>query len=61
MRTACGLDIHKDSIFMCILDSQGKKVEEKFGVSTREIRRLSVFFTMIKTGKKHYSVFGKSL
>jgi transposase len=27
---------------MCILDSQGKKVEEKFGVSTREIRRLSV-------------------
>ncbi len=41
MRTVCGLDIHKDSIFMCILDSQGKKIEEKFGVSTREIRRLS--------------------
>lgn len=41
MRTVCGLDIHKDSIFMCIMDSQGKKKEEKFGVSTREIRRLS--------------------
>lgn len=41
MRTVCGLDIHKDSIFMCILDDQGKKVEEKFGVSTREIRKLS--------------------
>jgi hypothetical protein len=27
---------------MCILNSQGKKTEEKFGVSTREIRRLSV-------------------
>jgi len=26
MRTVCGLDIHKDSIFMCILDEQGKKV-----------------------------------
>lgn len=41
MRTVCGLDIHKDSIFMCILDDQGKKVEEKFGVSTREISKLS--------------------
>lgn len=41
MRTVCGLDIHKDSIFMCILDDQGKKVEEKFGVSTREIRRMA--------------------
>lgn len=41
MRTVCGLDIHKDSIFMCILDSQGKKSEEKFGVSTRDIKRLS--------------------
>lgn len=41
MRTVCGLDIHKDSIFMCILDSQGKKIEEKFGVSTREIKKLS--------------------
>lgn len=41
MRTVCGLDIHKDSIFMCILDSQEKKVEKKFGVSTREIREMS--------------------
>ena len=40
MRTVCGHDIHKDSIFMCILDDQGKKIEEKFGVSTREISRL---------------------
>ncbi len=41
MRTVCGLDIHKDSIFMCILDSQGEKSEEKFGVSTRDVKRLS--------------------
>ena len=40
MRTVSGLDIHKDSIFMCILDEQGKKTEEKFGVTTREIKRL---------------------
>ena len=25
MRTVSGLDVHKDSIFMCILDEQGKK------------------------------------
>ena len=40
MRTVSGLDVHKDSIFMCILDEQGKKTEEKFGVSTREIKRM---------------------
>lgn len=41
MRTVSGLDVHKDSIFMCILDEQSKIVEEKFGVSTREIKKLS--------------------
>ena len=41
MRTVSGLDVHKDSIFMCILDEQSKKREEKFGVTTREIKRLS--------------------
>jgi len=41
MRTVCGLDVHKDSIFMCIKDCQGKKAESQFGVSTREIKRLS--------------------
>ena len=48
MRTVCGLDIHKDSIFMCILDEQGKKSERKFGVSTREIKELC------NTLKSHY-------
>jgi len=42
MRTVSGLDVHKDSIFMCILDEQGKKTEEKFGVTTREIKRMAV-------------------
>ncbi len=48
MRTVSGLDVHKDSIFMCILDEQGKKIEEKFGVSTREIKKLSAVL------KSHY-------
>ena len=48
MRTVSGLDVHKDSIFMCILDEQSKIIEEKFGVSTREIKRLG------EVMKSHY-------
>jgi transposase len=48
MRTVSGLDVHKDSIFMCILDENGKKSEKKFGVSTREVKLLSA------TLKSHY-------
>jgi transposase len=42
MKTVAGLDVHKSSIFMCILNEQGEKIEKKFGVSTREINQLSV-------------------
>ncbi len=28
MEKACGLDVHKDSIFACILDEGGKKILE---------------------------------
>lgn len=45
MRTVSGLDVHKDSIFMCILDEHGKKTEEKFGVTTREIKRMACIMT----------------
>ena len=41
MRTVSGLDVHKDSIFMCILDEQGKKREEKFSMTTRKIKQLT--------------------
>ena len=42
MRTVSGLDVYKDSLFMCILDEESKKTEEKFGVTTREINRMSL-------------------
>ena len=42
MEKACALDVQKDSIFMCILDEQGKKTEEKFGITTREIKRMGL-------------------
>ena len=40
MRNVCGLDVHKDSVFMCILKENGDKIEEKFGVLTLELDRL---------------------
>ena len=40
MRTVCGLDVHKDSVFMCILDSKGEKIEEKFSTLTPDLDRM---------------------
>lgn len=37
MKTVCGLDVHKDSIFCCIMHYDGRKIQEKFGVLTTEI------------------------
>ncbi len=38
MDSCCGLDIHKDSVFACILDSHGEKVfEQRFGTLTSEL------------------------
>jgi hypothetical protein len=37
MDKCCGLDVHKDSIFACILDTQGKKIlEKRYGTLTPE-------------------------
>lgn len=40
MRNVYGLDVHKDSVFMCILKENGDKIEEKSGVLTPELERL---------------------
>mgnify|MGYP004526895227 FL=1 len=32
MKAVCGLDVHKDSIFLCILHSDGELFEQVFGV-----------------------------
>lgn len=40
MRVVCGLDVHKDSVFACILNDNGKKFECKFGVLTPELEEL---------------------
>ena len=41
MEKACGLDVHKDSVFACILDEQGKKkFEKRYGTLTPELDNL---------------------
>lgn len=37
MKTVCGLDVHKDSVFCCILCADGRKIQHKFGVLTEEL------------------------
>ena len=41
MEKACGLDVHKNSVFACILDEQGKKIfEKRFGTLTPDLEKL---------------------
>ncbi len=40
MRTVCGLDVHKDSIFVCILNESGILYQDKIGVLTPDLERL---------------------
>ena len=40
MDNVCGLDIHKDSVFACILKTNGEKIQTQFGVTTPELDRL---------------------
>ena len=41
MRQVCGLDVHKDSVFVCILNENGVVFQEKFGVLTPELEQLA--------------------
>ena len=41
MRQVCGLDVHKDSIFACIMNESGIIFQEKFGTLTSELNRMA--------------------
>lgn len=41
MRQVCGLDVHKDTIFACIMNDSGVIFQEKFGTLTSELNRMS--------------------
>ena len=52
MEKACGLDVHKDSVFACILDSQGKKeFEKRYGTLTPDLIELRDTLVEHKCGR----------
>ena len=40
MRTVCGLDVHKDSIYLCIMNDSGEIFESVFGVLTTHLHKM---------------------
>ena len=40
MRIVCDLDVHKDSVYLCILSSTGEIVEKVFGVLTFQLAKM---------------------
>ena len=41
MKNVCGLDVHKDSVFVCVLNGEGVVIQEKYGVPATERARMS--------------------
>ena len=33
----CALEVHNDSVFVCILGENGDKIQEKFGILTSKL------------------------
>ena len=40
MRSVCGLDVHKDSVYLCILSEDGELIEKVFGVLTFQLHQM---------------------
>jgi len=60
MDRVCGLDVHKDSVFMCILTEKGEKIEEVFGTLTPEpdrLRDLLVSHNVSKVAMESTSIY----
>jgi hypothetical protein len=42
MKAVCGLDVHKDSVYLCILSEFGELVEKVFGVLTYQLEESDI-------------------
>lgn len=40
MKRVSGLDVHKDSVYMCVLQENREKIEQKFGTLTPDLYRM---------------------
>ena len=45
MKRVCGLDMHKDSVFVCIMDESGVIFRETFGVLTCDLENMAKKFS----------------
>ncbi|MBR5726620.1 MAG: IS110 family transposase [Muribaculaceae bacterium] len=60
MRAVCGLDVHKDSVFLCILCETGEIIEKVFGVLTfqlEDMRRLMQSYGVVEVTMESTSVY----
>ena len=40
MKSVCSLDVHKDSVYLCILNEFGELIKNVFGVLTYQLEAL---------------------
>lgn len=59
MEKFCGLDVHKSSVFMCILNENNEKYEEVFGTLTPDLERLRD--TLVEHGVGHIAMESTSI
>ena len=57
MKAVCGLDVHKDSIYLCILHSDGDLFEQVFGVLTFQLEEMR---KLLQKASKYESGFVSS-
>ena len=60
MKSVCGLDVHKDSVYLCILSEFGELIEKVFGVLTfqlEEMRDLMLHHHVVEVSMESTSVY----
>ena len=57
MRIVCGLDVHKDSIYLCILSSMGEILEQVFGVLTTQLEEMRDLMLKYKRSRSRYGKY----
>lgn len=54
MKTVAGLDVHKDSVYLCILRENGEKIERVYGVLTPQLDSMRDFMAKTKSAKSQW-------
>ena len=60
MKAVCGLDVRKDSVYLCILSEFGELIEKVFGVLTyhlEEMRDLMLHHHVVEVSMESTSVY----